>query len=200
MINFLNKIIGTLQKIVNFFKADKEASTPVPAPPREEVKPTPAVQETKPTTPAPEAPEATGDDPAVTNPSAGITSFLWKPLSDTNPKVTVITVSADEIKSDDLRVRILNKKGKDMEIITVKNKYSTARGNKLPQDKLGRINFKPGLTAEQFMKAAPIKIIFYTEIAGKKSDILTCGNAVVEIKDTTKRWVIKNGKLTPDPK
>ena len=74
------------------------------------------------------------------------------------------------------------------------------RGNKLPQDKFGRINFKPGPTAKEFAKSAPLRVSFYIDKDGVKTPVKTYGSEALVITDPTKRWVGRGGKLVIENK
>lgn len=178
-----------LNNIIEFFvtlfgHSKKVELTPMPAP-----QPT-VPKEPKPNSPSipPNNPVDQSGDPDVTDPSAQVQTFLWKPISDTNPIVSVITVSADAIRSDELFVEIYDKANKIITgLIPGKNQYSSGRGNPLPGFKYGRINFKPGWTDKQFSKSAPIKIKFYTVVKGKRLYVKVLGKDYFEVKDPIKR-------------
>jgi hypothetical protein len=187
----MKRFIAFLKRLLSFFRKPKELA-PVeevlpaddfePELPEVEVAPEPVIEVRKPADIDP-----TGD-PAMTNLAAEVQSFLWKPESDTNPMVSVIVVSADEIRSDDLHVEIYSKNGRRvLGLKTHKNLYSSGRGNKLPKFKYGRINFKPGHTAERFAQLAPLTVKFYIKLGEEKRYIKCVGKDEVKIKDPTKR-------------
>lgn len=199
----MKKLKQFIQKVIEFFKeifSDKEEKVEQkPAAPVEPTTP-PPTQEAPPVEPKVPTQEEHQDEPAETSLSGEVTSFLWKPESDTNPKVAVIVVSADLIRSEHLKVKILDKDNRPLKVIPDKNKYSLERGNKLPQDKFGRINFKPGPTDKQFLKSAPLKVSFYIDKDGLQTPIKTYGKDFQVIKDPTKRWAGKGGKLVIENK
>lgn len=144
----------------------------------------PATQDPPMLTPKPQGPTSElNDEPTETSLDAEVTSFLWKPVSDTSPMVTVITVSCDKARSEHLRIDIKGKNDIPLKIENTKNKYSTFRGNQLPNHKYGRINFKPGLTHQEFSKYTPLKISFYLEIAGVRTNIKVGGKDFIVIKE-----------------
>lgn len=134
---------------------------------------------------------AQGAEPPFTDVRSQVSSFLWKPISDTNPRVSVITVSAEAIRSDDLRVQVFDKKGKLLKLDEKKNKYSNGRGNPLPGFKYARINFKPGWTSAQFKRVAPITVQFYVSYLGKKIPVLVLGKTGITIKNPHQRIDLK---------
>lgn len=167
---------------------------------KKKVKTEPAVTEevevvVKPSNTAP----APCPEPDVTNPDGQITSLLWKPVSDTNPKVVVIVVSCDEIRSDDLRVEVYTKTGGLMR--SLKNcKTSPGRGNQLPGDKFGRINFKVGPTFEEFKRYAPVSLKFFVNVGKTKKYLKIQGLDEVKVRAVGKRWNLKHGKMVEEKK
>lgn len=185
----IDKLIAKLDKKTE----EKEPPVAEPAPTTPPVS-TPTPVQPAPQQPAPQAPgiDPTGD-PAQTDLSKlKVTSFLWKPVSDTNPVVSVVTISTDTIRSDDLRLRIFDKNGKLISGTQEKNKYSNGRGNgPLPGHKYARINFKYGKTDKEFSKLAPIKVTFVAVVAGKEYPVTIMGKDSMIIKDPTKRIDLK---------
>lgn len=194
--SFLESLTYLISRLVDLFKKNKKNDNEVDTKPdtNADSAPTP-VSPSLPenTTPAQPTPttvttDPTGDPP-VTDVTSQVQSFLWKPISDTNPVCSVITVSADKIRSEDLKVEILDKNDVIIPgLLSVKNKYSNGRGNPLPGFKFARINFKPGLTDKQFKKYAPIKVRFYIESSTiKKTYIKVMNKDFILIKDPTQR-------------
>lgn len=185
----LKKLVEKVKEIIALFKEEEkpeeqeETEEPTPTPEPEEEEPAPS--------PTPGPVDATGD-PEVTDPTGGVTSFLWKPVSDTNSKVTVITVSADTIRSEDLRVQCFDKDGTKIPLSEEKNPHSKGRGNQLPGHKFARINFKPGWSATEFKKVAPITVRFQAVLSnGKRASLLVMGKDKIVIKDPTQRLDLK---------
>lgn len=193
MLKKLKNLIKKLREILDLlFKNEKSQQ----APSVEVEKPVTPTSPSEPISPA--QPEEAAEPP-VTNPTGQITSFLWKPVSDTNPKVVVMVVSCDQIRSDDLRVELYDKADKIMKWLK-KSKTSPGRGNQLPQDKYGRINFKVGPTCEDFKKYSPVKVKFYVELNGVKTYVKVQNQEFVLMKKPCQRQVMKNGKLVLDSK
>jgi len=173
-----------LKKIIEFFKSlfgKKKTETPLPE--KEPTVPTPPPTETKsdtdvvktpnqPTLPPGNHVGATLDEdpyynyePLSTGKIGKITSFLWKPDSDTSGK-PVILVSCDEVPRDELFVEVLN--GKKIPVL-LKNNKAFSRGNRIPGRIYGRISFQTGMSLDAFRQyEQPIYIKFYQIIDGKK--------------------------------
>lgn len=180
LIKFLKKLFGAKEEESN---PSGDASTP-PNTPAPNPIPPPQVN-------GPEPIDPTGD-PAHSNPNGQVQTFLWKPESDTNPQVSVIVVSADELRSDELKVEILDKNNKEIPgLIPDKNKYSNGRGNGLPGFKYERINYKPGLTDKQFKKFAPLKVKFYLKLASGRKDVKVLNKEFIIVKNPEERVDLK---------
>lgn len=138
-------------------------------------------------------------DPAETDVKGpGVTHCLWKPISDTSPEL-VLAVAADTIRREHLFIKLFDSTGKPLKIKSNKS-YSDHRDNQLPDHKLGRFNFKPGLTVEQLKSLEPITVKFYIQIGKKKYDCKVGGLDEFVVKNVKKRWVCTNGKVRLDPK
>lgn len=198
----LDKIKEFLNKL--FAKLDKKPSSPVPAPgPVDSTPaPTPQVPTPAPNKPAPSVPpvqpspaghiDPTGNPPQTDLTKLTITSILWKPISDTNPVVSVVTISTDTIRSGDLRLEIFDKNGNLIDGLKTENIYSNGRGNgPIPGHKYARINFKPGKTDKQYLAKAPIKVTFRAEVGGKSYPVTIMGKDSLVLKDPTKRVDLK---------
>ena len=164
------------------YKEVAKEATPVPVV-------TPQVTAQPTATPTFEATTEAGEEPATVD-GAGADHVLWKPESDTHPKVAVVAVAADYINRYDLEVCIF--RGKDK--IACARTYSDHRGNKLPQHKFGRFNFKFGRKAESLPKN--IELRFYVD--GKR--VTAAGLKAVKISDPTKRWLAESRRVRPDIK
>lgn len=191
MKKLIEKLISFLEKLLKKFKKQPVETPPtipnVEVEPEDSLpKPPPVIeQETQ------EKIDSTGD-PKKTKAGAQVQTFLWKPLSDTNPIVSVITVSADDIRSDELFVEILDKSNKVIpNLIPGKNRWSAGRGNGLPGYKYERINFKPGLTDKQFQKHAPIKVKFYTQVGKVKTYVKVMNKDFIKVDKPTQRLDLK---------
>lgn len=201
----INDIKAQVRRFIDCLRGKhKQEEKPIPQPEPVPVTPQPTSPPIETPTPAPApvpAPAPTpedSDEPTVTEPTAQITSFLWKPLSDTSP-TTVIVVGCDKIRSEHLRVELFDGSGKEISGKKTKNPGSK-RGNKENGYKYGRINFKPGKTASQYAALQPIKVRFFVELNGQRYDIKIQNQDFLIISDAKKRWKAKNGKLVFDPK
>ncbi len=146
-----------------------------------------------------EEPEHSSEEPLKTRiKGAGVTHCLWKPESDTHPKVAVIAVAADTIIRHDLRLHIKDKNGKSV-ASNVKT-YSDHRGNQLPDHKFGRFNFKFGKKAETLSKVSPLTISFTIEVDGKSYPCKVGGLDEFVVTDPKKRWVCSGKRVRFDPK
>jgi hypothetical protein len=134
--------------------------------------------------------EVVTDSEPVTVPGAGVDLCLWKPVSDTNPKVAVLSIAAAYSNRGDLEVAVFSG-GK--ELLRART-YSIHRGNKLPQHKYGRFNIKLGRVGAKFPKGIVVR--FYS--LGKR--VTVGGLKEMKIADPTKRYVAENGKIRLDPK
>ena len=197
--NILLKIKELLKSLWKSVLKQREPSTVVEQAPIEspvEIKPE------EPPMVAPTAPEAipeVQEEPDTTDPTSMVTSFLWKPLSDTNPKVTVVTVACDGIRSEHLFMEVLDSQDVLLAGKTSKNQWSE-RGNKLPGCKFGRVNFKPGPTAAKYAKSQPLKVRFFVMLDNVRTDVTIQGKPLATIKDATVRWVMHGGKMSIDIK
>jgi len=110
---------------------------------------------------------------------AKIQSFLWKPASENDSNV-VILVTADQLKTEDLKMRILNHKKKVMKKINIRN---SGRSNKLGHFLYPRITFRLDRSAEKLKRKAPLFVQFYVKRKnGSEKKLKT-----IKIIDPTKR-------------
>lgn len=190
MKNFIEKVINFINELKSLFSKDKEVENKVEAP--KVVKPskpsknvTPVVQEEV------EVVDPHNDEIEVSQDGAKITSFLVKPVSDTNPKILVFSVSCDLARAEDVKIKIKDKKGKVLKVKDTYNSGGSKRGNRLPGHKYGRFNFKPGPTAEEFKKSAPLEVSFTVNVNGKSQVLPVMGKDSIIVKDPTKRLDLK---------
>lgn len=127
------------------------------------------------------------DDPEFTNPEAEVTSFLWKPESDTDPKDVVVVVSADEIRADDLKIEVYSKDGKKLPLREGRKPFGAKRANKKGNHKYARIMFKLQWKAHDFVKYSPLAVYFYINHNGSKKRVKILGNKGVMVKDPLNR-------------
>jgi len=186
MKDFFSKLFNQVKEAIRRF-LDTNASSPSPTPVVTPIQlpiptPTPTLSPVPPVlTPSEE------EEPAVSDPYGFITSFLWKPESDTTPKGIVISVSSDTLRAEDVRVTLKDSFGK---IIKANDKYNMGgllRGNKLPGHKYGRFNFKPGGSAESYSPSKPLTVSFTLVLNGKSTPIKVMDKFSIEIKDPSKR-------------
>lgn len=177
----MKKLIELLLKLLGFFKKEDD---------KREQKPQPPIVEAPKPNPEPPFDEHTAE-PAFSSEKGTITSFLWKPESDTNPKVTVISVSSDTLKAADVRIQIKDKKGKIVKGNEEYNKGGNLRANRLPNHKYGRFNFKPGKKASEFAKLAPLTVSFFVELGGVRLPVKVMGKDSIVVKDPKQRLDLK---------
>jgi hypothetical protein len=125
-----------------------------------------------------------GLEPKTVKSKAKITSFLWKPVSDTDPKVMVVSVSADNINSKDLRMYIEGPKGKPIKGDNDSKVF--VRQNILPGHKYGRINFKYGQKADFFK---PGTRVVFELVTGER--VLVMDKEYIVVKNPLERLDLK---------
>ena len=128
----------------------------------------------------------TASEPTVTNFNSQVRTFLWKPVAD-HSNYPVVVVTADEFKTADLHMEVVGKGGGVLKVSIT----NTGRANKLGHFKYARIHFRLNRTAVEFKKSAPLKVRFFTKIAGKKTPVKVMGKNHIVIKDPTKRTDLK---------
>lgn len=133
------------------------------------------------------------DDPEFSDPTAEITTFLWKPVSDTPPRVAVISVSCDKARAEHVKVQIKDNKGRIIpKLVERYNVGGIKRNNPVPGHVFGRFNFKPGPTNSSFVQYAPLTVSFFLEVEpGKRTRMKVMGKKSIVIKDPTQRLDLK---------
>ena len=165
MKKLLKKLINLLKRLLGLLEDEKVVTQPEEKP--EEVVTQPEPEQEKPE--KPEDHEEKLEDPEESDfENAKIDSFLWKPESDNDGK-PVVLISCDNMKCEDVKLRIINKNGKKVKV-GIRN--SGHRANKEGHQKYGRIHFRLDRTASSLKRPAPLTLQFYHTL-GKR------GKAVV---------------------
>jgi hypothetical protein len=175
----MNEILSAIKELLEklFRKSTEKATEPKPKP--EPVKPTESPKS-----------EVTLEEPEKSTIPV-ITSFLWKPDSDTFPKGVVVSVSSDTLRARDVRIKFVDKNGKNIKIKTTFNEGGHLRGNRLPNHKFGRFNFKPGGFPKDFENKAPISVSFTAFIDGIEVPCKVMGKDFIVVKDVHSRLELR---------
>ena len=139
-----------------------------------EVKPTPKKEKKE-----EEKEEKKYSEPEFSNfKNAVVQSVLWKPESDNDGKVVVL-ITCDEMKTEDVKLRILNKKKRPIRA----NIRIAGRSNRLGHFKYARITYRVDQYAENLVKRSPLTLEFYHTLGEESETVLKR----VRIKNPTKR-------------
>ncbi len=170
MVKLLKGLIKFLKTLLSLFGSDKPDVVEQP-----EQKDDPVVEQ-------PEAEKPEDHEEKLEGPEesdfqhAHISSILWKPVSegDGNP---VILISCDNMRLEDVKLRILNKKGNRVKV-GIRNSGHRANGESGKM--FGRIHYRLDRSAKSLKRPAPLTLEFYhTGKNGKKAVVI-------------KKWKIKN--------